>query len=583
MPGAPLQTASPRPEWQLKEKPSAQRIHSLADALGVNASLATLLLQRGVETFDQAKTFFRPSLDQLCDPFAMKDMDKAAGRLARAMEQKERVLVYGDYDVDGVTAVAMCCSFLQKLGLSIDFYIPSRHQEGYGLSRASAARALQGHDLVITLDCGIRSVDAIGAIQGQGVDVIVCDHHEPGATIPPALAVLDPKRPDCAYPYKMLSGCGVAFKLLQAFAQHQNFSLEALYEQLDLVALSIACDLVDLTGENRILAYYGLQRLRDSPRPGIKALMDSSRLLGHVHIDQLVFRVGPRINAPGRIDHAKLSVALLLSKELEQARPLSEAIEAKNAQRRALDARTTAEALAQLECHDAIERKTTVLCAPHWDRGIVGIVAARCVEHVFRPTVVLAASDGIATGSARSVPGFNIYEALTACSDLLIRYGGHAFAAGLSLRLEHVTAFAKRFEEVVQETIQPAHLVPVQPIDLALPLTEIDRKFCAVLQQMGPFGPKNMRPVFVSEHLKASRCVVLREHHLKLVLHTIDNPELTFSAIGFHMAAHAPTLRNGQPFQAAYTLQEDPFDDKRWQFQLKDIHPESLDDDRSTH
>jgi single-stranded-DNA-specific exonuclease len=560
--------------WLLRPLPEAKAVDALTASLGVSTTIATLLAQRGITNFDQAKTYFRPSLDALHDPFMMKDMGRAVRRLAHAIADREPILVYGDYDVDGVTSVAMFYEFLKDLPANVDFYIPSRYAEGYGISeRAVAWAASAGFRLIVSLDCGIRATDCVRQANALGIDVIISDHHEPGDFLPEAHAILNPKQQDCAYPAKELSGCGVGFKLLQALTLQQNLPQESLYNYLDLVAISIACDVVPIVGENRILAYHGLQKLNTTPlRPGLKALMKIGNLTPPLHISQLVFNLGPRINAAGRIDHAHLAVRLLLAADETEATQLARALNHKNDVRRDVDSATTEEAIAMIDANPhRVQSKTTVLFKDNWSKGVIGIVASRCIEQYYRPTVILTAAQGKATGSARSVAGYNIYRAISACADLLDQYGGHAYAAGITLPLKHVAAFRQRFEEVVASSIADELLIPPQEIDMPLVLEEISFKFYNVLKQMAPFGTGNMQTVFVTENLIAKHYHVLKEQHLKLRVHQQGSRHI-LDAIGFGLARYEPIVRAQQPFKMAYTIEENHYlGEKNLQLNIKDL------------
>jgi single-stranded-DNA-specific exonuclease len=552
--------------WLFCTLPEAQQVSALTCAIGVSPTIASLLAQRGI-------AYFRPSLEALHDPFLMKDMDKAVRRLAQAIAQKEKILVYGDYDVDGVTSVAMFYGFLKTLQARAASYIPDRYTEGYGVSmRAVHWAAKEGFKLIVSLDCGIKETACIHQANALGIDVIVADHHEPDAVLPDAYAILDPKQPGCTYPTKALSGCGVGFKLLQALTLQQDLPRETLYDCLDLVAISIACDIVPIVGENRILAHHGLRKLNTAPRPGLKALMKIDNLNSPLSISQLVFSLGPRINAAGRIDHASLAVRLLLVADETEATHLAHMLNKKNSIRRNLDSITTAEAIAMIGANpNRVRVKTTVLFKDNWHKGVIGIVASRCIEQYYRPTVILTAAHGKATGSARSVAGYNIYQALAACADLLDQYGGHAYAAGLTLPLEHVAAFQQRFEAVVAGSIADELLVPPQTIDLPLVLEEINCKFYNVLKQMAPFGAGNMKAVFFTENLIARSCNILKDKHLKL--HVQQQGSLhVLEAIGFGLAHHEAFVRTQQLFRMAYTIEENTYlGGRNLQLHIKDL------------
>jgi single-stranded-DNA-specific exonuclease len=561
--------------WQLKPQPPAEAVQRLQQDLGVSLPLATLLAQRGLDGLEDSKFFFRPQLDQLHDPFLMQDMDKAVARLDQALQTGEKILVYGDYDVDGTTAVSLFYGFLKDWGYTqLDFYIPDRYKEGYGLQVPGLEFARDnGFGLIISLDCGIKSVEWVQLAQSWGIDTIICDHHLPGPTLPPAVAVLDPKRNDCAYPFKELTGCGVGFKLLQAWCQAQGRSGEELFPYLDLVVTSIACDIVPMVGENRILAYFGLQQLNQQPRTGLKALQEVAGLTNSMDISNVVFGLGPRINAAGRINHAYDAVYLLLCDDMEQARALAELIQEHNQGRKQLDSNITEEAIGLIENNHLMrEAHSTVLFKPDWHKGVIGIVASRCIEKYHRPTVILTESNGKAAGSARSVAGFDLYEALDACSQHLIQFGGHSFAAGMSLEISKVEDFRQAFEDYVSAHIQPAQLIPTIEVDLSLPFSEINDKFYRILQKMSPFGPHNMTPTFVTEEVWLhERPFKMKEKHLKLQVYQAGTP--VFTAIGFGMAeAFFEKLPMDRPFKICYQISQNEWQGRRsLQLMLRDI------------
>ncbi len=548
----------------------------LAKSINVNPFLGQLLVQRGITTFESAKAFFRPSLEHLHDPFLMKDMDKAVTRLLNAFKNQEKIIIYGDYDVDGATSVAVFYGFLKKYYPSVEYYIPDRYIEGYGVSSQGIDYAeANGFSLIVTLDCGIKSADKVAEAQRRGIDFIICDHHRPDAHLPPAVAVLDPKRDDCAYPYKELTGCGVGFKLLQALCQ-QGFGEENdLMAQLDLLVVSIAADIVHITGENRVFAAYGLKILNQRKRVGLNALIEIAGFRNELDITNVVFGLAPRINAAGRIAHAKEAVRLLLSSNKEQAEAFALEINKHNSDRRTFDTSITDEALNMIR-EDAwmIGANSTVLYKEDWHKGVVGIVASRCIEHFHRPTVILTNSHGKAAGSARSVPGFDVYEAIEACSDLLEQFGGHTFAAGLSLSVENVQAFRIRFDEIVKKRISPEQLTPLIDIDMDLELNAINGKFYNILKQMAPFGPENMTPIFASHNVRMSGIpTIMKEKHLKIeVFQPSPQGAVKFTAIGFGMADFYPKLINGKPFSIVYTIEENTFrENTTLQLYLKDI------------
>lgn len=550
-----------------------QTATELASSLNINAELATLLVQRGILDFDGSKSFFRPDLAHLHDPYLMKDMEIAVSRLNEAMLSGEKILVYGDYDVDGATSVTLFYGFLNTIYPNLDYYIPDRYNEGYGVSWQSIDWAEQnGFKLIVTLDCGIKSVDKVKEAKLRGIDFIICDHHRPGDELPDAVAVLDPKRTDCLYPYKELTGCGVGFKLLQALCMSRHLDPSPLFDYLDLLVISIAADIVPITGENRILAHYGLKRLNAAPRTGVKALIQIAGLTGTMDITNVVFGLSPRINAAGRIKHAREAVKLLLSEEESEAHEFALEINKHNTDRRTFDSSITLEALSMIE-NDSwfLDAKSTVLYKEDWHKGVIGIVASRCIEHYHRPTIILTHSHGKATGSARSVPGFDVYEAIEECADLLDQYGGHTFAAGLTLPLENLETFKIRFNEIVSARILPDQMVPFIKIDMELELEKITPKFYNILKQMGPFGPGNMTPVFESRAVKlAGNPVIMKEKHIKFDVR--QNNSQVFTAIGFGMSGFYPDLVNGRPFSICYQLEENNFRDKKTlQLFLKDL------------
>jgi len=547
-------------KWHLKPVPETSKVKALASALNVAEPLATLLLQRGIDTFDLARDFFRPELQQLHDPFLMKDMQHAVDRLVKAVNTKEKILVYGDYDVDGTTSVALVYNFLARYHKEIDFYIPDRHKEGYGISYVGIDWANEhGYTLIISLDCGIKSPQHIEHASKLGIDFIICDHHNPGEVIPKAVAVLDPKQKDCRYPYKELSGCGVGFKLLQAFCAQKNISQEELYPSLDLVAVSICADIVPITGENRILTWYGLKQLNKSPRPGLEALIQFSAFKKELNVSNVVFGIAPRINAAGRIKHARDAVKLLLAGTLAEAAEDAKLIDSNNLLRRDVDSRMTEEALELITQNEKFKRaKSTVLYKEDWHKGVIGIVASRCMDHYYRPTIILTQSEGKVAGSARSVWGFDVYEAIAACSDHLIQFGGHMYAAGLTMYPEQVESFRERFEEVVSSRISDELLIPRQEIDLELPLSEINYKLYNIIRQMAPFGPENMQPVFMARGVQDIGSVrLLKDQHLKMKI--TQEGSAPIDVIGFGMPQHFERIKKGEKFNVCFTLEENDF------------------------
>jgi single-stranded-DNA-specific exonuclease len=565
--------------WIYRPEPEATKVKELAQAIKVDESLAYLLTQREIYNFEEAHLFFRPKLEHLHNPFLMKDMDKAVERLCKAIDNNEKIMIYGDYDVDGTTSVALVYQFLQKFYKNIDFYIPDRYKEGYGVSKQGIDFAKEnGFALMIALDCGVKSVDLIAYAATLGVDFIVCDHHLPGSILPPAVAVLDPKRSDCPYPYKELSGCGVGFKLLQAFCEHKKIDLNELYQFLDLVVVSIGCDIVPITGENRVLAYYGLHKLNTKPLLGLRKLMQVAGFSEDkdMTITNVVFGIGPRINAAGRIEHANNAVKLLICKNEEEADGYVKLIQENNNDRKDFDKNITQEALQMIEAANLQNAKSTVLYKETWHKGVIGIVASRCIEYYHRPTIILTHSNGKAAGSARSVPDFDVHEAIEACSDLLEQFGGHKHAAGLTLKIENIAAFQQRFEQVVASKILPEQLQPRIEVDMKLPLRSANDKFMRILNQVAPFGPGNMQPTFVSENvvaLKDSAKLVGKDNpqiHLKFKVKQSDSAE--FDCIGFSMGQHLERINSGEPFHICYHLEENHFNGKTTlQLRIKDI------------
>ena len=548
-------------QWIIREAINQERATQLAQEINVSSALAALLMQRGVDSFEQAKDFFRPSLKNLHDPFLLKDMDHAVRRLALAIQREEKILIYGDYDVDGTTSVALVYGFLRGFYAPIDFYIPDRYQEGYGISEQGVQYAVE-HDyrLIISLDCGIRAVKLVNQARKQGIDFIICDHHRPGDELPPAHAIINAKQDGCSYPYKELCGCGVGFKLLQAFCQETKRPVGELYAFLDLVAVAIAADIVPITGENRILAHYGLRQLNQSSRPGLKALAEVAGLRLPITIDSVVFGIAPRINAAGRMKHAKAAVELLLAQDETTATDLATQLNKNNSQRRGLDADMTQQALAMIGQDDKlIQAKSTVLFDASWHKGVVGIVASRCIEQYYRPTIILTESNGKATGSARSVNGFDVYKAITECADLLDQYGGHTHAAGLTLPIDNVPLFQEKFEEAVSRKIQAEQLIPCIEIERIMALSEVTSRFYNVLKQMSPFGPGNMRPIFASDTLEVvGDPQILKEQHLKLIVRQ-PGTDYRLNAIGFGMAHFCEQIIEQPSFSMAYTVEENHY------------------------
>ena len=577
--------------WVVKEKSDERVVKHLSEVLSIDGRLAILLAQRGITTYDEAKDFFRPDLSQLHDPFLMKDMDKAIERIIAAHHNNEKVLVYGDYDVDGTTAVALVYSYLKKFFKKrIEFYIPDRYQEGYGISKKGVDHAAKhGFNLVIVLDCGIKAIERIQYANEKNIDFIICDHHRPGDELPNAVAVLDSKREDCDYPFKELSGCGVGFKLISAFALKMNEPIESVYEYLDLVAISIAADIVPITGENRILAYYGLRAVNKNPRPGIEAVLhhvnvfrrededenEQNVLTRELTISDLVFMIGPRINAAGRIEKASDSVRLLLADKKSHAEKLAQSINDLNNTRREFDTQITEEALLMIyNDPQLLQAKSTVIFNENWHKGVIGIVASRLTDTYYRPTIVLTRSNGVITGSARSIKNFDVYDAIDHCSDLLLHFGGHKYAAGLSLPPENLEAFKERFNDYVEKHIEETMLVPEIEIDLELNFSDITPKFLRILKQFAPFGPGNMAPTFKTTNVVDTGLsrTVGNHKHIKLAVRQNWNIAESFAGIAFHKGDFYEKIRSGQPFSICYHIEENEWQGKvNLQLNVKDI------------
>lgn len=560
--------------WKYPEIPNKEIVDALSADINVGHELAAILVQRGISDFEAAKSFFRPSLEQLHDPFLMKNMDLAVDRLISALDNKEHILIYGDYDVDGTTSVTLVYSFLSKIHDRITYYIPDRYTEGYGVSKAGIQFAIDNQvGLIISLDCGIKSSARVAEAKAAGIDFIICDHHNPDSNdMPDALAVLDAKQHDCAYPYKELSGCGVGFKFMQAFCMRTGRDLAELFSYLDLVVISIASDIVPITGENRVLAYFGLEVLNKNPRPGVKALIEFSGMKKEVDITSIVFGIGPRINAAGRIEHARDAVKLLLEDDPEKIEFFAAVVNNNNSFRRDIDSRITDEALEMIHSDGFANARSTVLFNPEWHKGVIGIVASRCIERYYRPTVILTESNGYATGSARSIAGFDLYEAICRCSDLLEQFGGHTHAAGLSLKTEKISEFRSRFEAITQEVLSEEDMVPVQNVDYLLSFDKINFKFSNIIKQMGPYGPGNLNPVFVSENVYISgNSRLLKDKHLKMNLMQ-KGCEQVLDAIGFNLGVYYDQIRSGQEFNICYSVEENTFNGKTTlQLNIKDI------------
>ena len=568
--------------WIIAKDADKQLVKSLSESLGIDEILATLLVQRGITNYEEAKDFFRPSLEHLHDPFLMKDMDKAVDRLQKAMNDGEKILIYGDYDVDGTTAVALIYTYLKNFvnKKKIEFYIPDRYEEGYGISYKGIDYAADnGFGLVIVLDCGIKAVEKIEYANQRGVDFIICDHHRPDEVIPNAVAVLDSKRPDCEYPYKELSGCGVGFKLISALSMRLGRPIEEVYELLDYVAVSIAADIVPITGENRVLAYFGLKQLNKNPRPGIAAVLrqaeQKNALDRELTISDLVFLIGPRINAAGRLEKASDSVRLLLATNSEHAEKLAASINDLNSKRREFDNAITEEALKMIDADEKLRNaKSTVIFNENWHKGVIGIVASRLTDSYYRPTIVLTRSGNLITGSARSIKNFDIYDAIDDCSDLLEHFGGHKYAAGLSLKPENLEKFSERFEKYVSEHLEDDDLTPELNVDIEMDFTNITPKFVRILKQFAPFGPGNLSPVFLTKNVVDagfSRAVGNRKH-LKLSVMQQGNTDFVFAGIAFQKGDLYERIHEKEPFTMCYYIEENFWQGKTsLQLNVKDI------------
>lgn len=559
--------------WTLKPKPPEDKVKLLAQALNVEEFVATLLVQRGIETFEEARRFFRPTLEDLHDPYLMKDMDKAVERIELAIKNNENILIFGDYDVDGTTAVSLVSSYLKSYYSNVATYIPDRYDEGYGISfKGIDFSDDNSFSLIIALDCGIKSIDHITYAKDRNIDFIICDHHRPGNSLPDAIAVLDPKREDCSYPYDELCGCGIGFKLIQALAVKRQQTIEDLVEYLDLVATAIAADIVPMTGENRILAHFGLQVLNSNPRPGIKALVHLIKKQT-LDITDVVFIIAPRINAAGRIKHGNHAVELLSEFDFEQAQQFASEIEIYNSERKDLDKQITKEALLQIEENKEQKRFTTVVFHENWHKGVIGIVASRLIETYYRPTLVFTKSGDKYAASARSVKGFDVYNALESCAEHLEQFGGHKYAAGMTLLEENYQDFKMAFEKVVQETIPVDLLTPEISIDAEINLSDITPKLIRILKQFEPFGPQNMTPVFLTKQVKDSgygKSIGQNDEHLKLFVN--QNNSEGIAAIGFGLGNKIETIKNRKPFDIIYSIDENEWNGNlSLQLRVKDI------------
>jgi single-stranded-DNA-specific exonuclease len=560
--------------WTPKIEPDKNVVEELSKAINLNKVLSGILVQRGIKSFDEAKKFFRPQLSDLHSPFLMKGMKEAIERINVAIDHQQKILIYGDYDVDGTTAVSTVYSFFKQRYEFLDFYIPDRYTEGYGISFMSIDWASNnGYSLIIALDCGIKSVDKVSYAKGKGIDFIICDHHLPGDEIPAAVAVLNPKQKDCTYPFKELSGCGIGFKLIQAYAENHQIDFKEVERFLDLAAVSVASDLVPILDENRVLAYYGLKQLKDNPNDGLKALLESYPDKPEFTVNDIVFFIGPRINAAGRIADAKDSVRLMTNVGLEETRRIAYQVNQHNNERRNFDQNITEQALEMVEKDaDFVNRKSTVLFHNEWHKGVIGIVASRLIEKYYRPTIILTESNGMATGSARSVEGFDLYSAIESCADLLDQYGGHTHAAGLTMKLEKLPEFKERFEQIVASNIVERSLTPEIEFDMEIPLRTITPKFYNVLKQFSPFGPGNLNPVFMSRNVwDVGDATIVGNNHLKLSITQEDGGRI-FKAIAFGLGQHYDKVSQGISFDICFTIEENHFNGHvNLQLNIKDI------------
>lgn len=564
-------------KWVFKENEDSHKIAELSEKLNnLSPALTTILMQRKIDTFEKAKSFFRPSLEDLHDPFLMKDMDKAVQKLSEAIQENKKILIYGDYDVDGTTSVALLYLFLNSFHPNLGYYIPDRYREGYGISYLGIDYAAEnGYSLVIALDCGIKAVEKIKYATNKGVEFIICDHHNPSEKLPEAIAVLDPKRNDCDYPFKELSGCGVGFKLIQAFLKKNNRPQEEAFKYLDLLVVSIASDIVPITGENRVLTYWGLKKLNENPLPGLKRIKELSAIDSELNVSDIVFKMAPRINVAGRIGTAIDSLELLIFKDPMIVENIASKLNSMNTERKSLDSKMTQEALEQIKSNKLDKGKnTTIVYSPDWHKGVVGIVASRLIETYYRPTIVLTETDGIISGSARSVENFSIYEPLEECSNLLENFGGHAFAAGVTLKKNNLQAFIEKFELAVSKRITEDELIPKITIDIHLDFNEIEDKFIRVLKQMAPFGPNNMNPIFYTDNVYDTgniKYVGKDNNHLRMDLISKDS-SATLPAIGFNLGDKMSLIKSGQAFRICYTIEINKFKGTETiQLSIKDI------------
>ena len=558
------------------EQTDPEKVKALQSALQISPVICSILVQRGIYNFEDARSYFRPQLSELHDPFLMKDMGLAVDRILQAINAGERILVYGDYDVDGTTSVACMYQFLCRLYTPerVDYYVPHRYKEGYGISQQGIEYAKEHETgLMISLDCGIKSAELIQHAKTLGIDFIVCDHHLPGAILPPAIAILNPKQSDCPYPYKELCGCGVGFKLICALAQRLSIPETETWLYLDLVATAIAADIVPMTGENRILAYYGLKQINENPSTGIKALIDLSKAQKPLNINNVVFIIAPRVNAAGRMDDARKAIQMFIEQDLEKATAFAQMLHDDNTDRREADSSITGEALAIIQGDIVLEnRKSTVIYQPHWHKGVIGIVASRLMEHYYRPTIVLTKSGDVVSGSARSIPGFNIHEGLHQCQDLLLGFGGHYFAAGMTMRPDNVLAFAERFEEIVSASVAEEFFTPELTINAELNFDEITPAFFRILTQMEPFGPENNMPVFIARGVRDDGwSKIVKEKHVRF---SVRQKGLSLTGIGFNLADKFSLLRDQQPVDLVFTIDENEWNnEKKLQLKITDLRP----------
>lgn len=558
--------------WRAKPLPNQEQVLQLSESIRVNPYISTILVQRGIDTYEKAEKFFRPKLEDLHNPFEMKDMDVAIKRIQTAVTNQEGILVYGDYDVDGTTAVSIVYSYFKSFNQNIEYYIPDRYKEGYGISRAGLEYAAEkGFTLVITLDCGIRSNELVDYGNSLGLEMIICDHHLPGDTLPKAAAILNPKRRDCTYPYKELSGAGIGFKLIQAYNEKQGMPTEMVYDYLDMVAVSIASDLVDIRGENRVLSFYGLKKLNENPSIGLQTLLDDCPKKEQYTISDIIFGIGPRINAAGRIADAKAAVKVLIEKDYNTAKKYAKVLSERNHERKELDSDITRDAVDMVQNSPRLMSKySMVLQGEGWSKGVIGIVASRMVEQFYKPTIVFSLNDGVLTGSARSIKTFDIHEAIGACGDLVEQFGGHKYAAGLSIKVENFDAFADKFEAIVRESVTADDLVPVVEYDMEMETSMITPGMMKILKQLSPFGPGNSIPVFRSNNLKANQTAkILKDRHLKMQVQTPNGP---MDSIGFGLAEHWPYVTDAQIFHACYCIEENTYNGRtNLQLRLQDI------------